>query len=93
MFKAIFLLILLFAAYGLAAILLRRLTETTKQLANLREQMARLRQESVHDRERWKEFMARKIACEKEMAWAVGFVLDRPVVSISAPPPDDASVE
>ena len=41
MFKAIFLLILLFAAYGLAAILLRRLTETTKQLANLREQMAR----------------------------------------------------
>lgn len=40
-FKAIFLLILLFAAYGLAIILLRRLTETTKQLGNLREQMAR----------------------------------------------------
>ncbi len=41
LFKVIFLLVLLFGAYGLAVILLRRLTETTKQLGELREQMAR----------------------------------------------------
>ncbi len=41
LFKVIFLLVILFAAYGLAVILLRRLTQTTKQLAELREQMAR----------------------------------------------------
>jgi len=71
----------------------QRLSELDDKARDLREQMARLRQEAVHDRERWREFMARKIACEKEMAWAVGFVLDRPVVSISTPPPDEASVE
>lgn len=41
LFKVIFLICLLFAAYGIAVILIRRLTETTKQLADLREQMAR----------------------------------------------------
>lgn len=40
-FKAIFVLVILFVAFGLAVILLRRLTETTQRLANLREQMAR----------------------------------------------------
>jgi hypothetical protein len=71
----------------------QKLAELDDRARDLREQMARLRQEAVHDRERWREFMARKIACEKEMAWAVGFVLDRPVVSISTPPPDEGSVE
>lgn len=41
MFKAIFLIVILFAAYGLAVILLRRLTQNAQQLGNLREQMAR----------------------------------------------------
>ncbi len=41
MFKVIFVIALLFVAFGLAAILLRRLTQTTQQLGNLREQMAR----------------------------------------------------
>ena len=41
MFKIVFLLFILFGAYGIAVILLRRLTQTTKQLAELREQMAR----------------------------------------------------
>ena len=71
----------------------QRLGELEDKARDLREQMARLRQEALHDRDRWREFMARKIACEKEMAWAVGFVLDRPVVSISMAPPDEASVE
>ena len=39
LFKIIFLLVILFAAYGLAVILLRRLTQTTQQLAKLHEQM------------------------------------------------------
>lgn len=41
MFKAIALILLLFFAYGLAVILLRRLTQTTQQLGDLREQIAR----------------------------------------------------
>ena len=41
MAKAIFLILLLFLAYGLAVIMLRRLTQTTKQLGDLREQIAR----------------------------------------------------
>ena len=42
--KIIFLVVILFAAYGLAVILLRRLTHTSKQLANLHEEMARSNQ-------------------------------------------------
>jgi len=41
MFKIIFLLFVLMMAYGLAVILLRRLTQTAQQLDHLREQMAR----------------------------------------------------
>lgn len=41
MVKVILLLVLLFGAYGIAVIMLRRLTENAKQLAALREQMAR----------------------------------------------------
>lgn len=41
MIKVLLLLMLLLAAYGLAVVLLRRLTQTTNELANLRDQMAR----------------------------------------------------
>ena len=41
MFKVIFVIALLFAVFGLATILLRRLTQNVQQLGNLREQMAR----------------------------------------------------
>ncbi len=41
MFKVIFLLFVLMLAYGLAVILIRRLTQTSQQLTNLREQMHR----------------------------------------------------
>jgi cell division protein FtsL len=41
LFKVIFLIFILFVAYGVAVILIRRLTENAKQLAALREQMAR----------------------------------------------------
>jgi cell division protein FtsB len=41
LFKIIFLLALLFLAYGLVVILLRRLTENAQKLSNLRDQMAR----------------------------------------------------
>ena len=41
LFKVIFLLFILFMAYGVAVILIRRLTENAKQLAALRDQMAR----------------------------------------------------
>ena len=71
----------------------QRLAELDERARDLRGQIAHLREEAVRDRERWKDWMARKIACEKEMAWAVGFVLDKPVVSISSPPPDETSVE
>ena len=71
MFKVIFLIFILFGAYGIAVILLRRLTETTKQLAQLREQMARNdsklsdQMRSVHlEQER----LQAKLEAEKEKA-------------------------
>jgi flagellar biosynthesis/type III secretory pathway M-ring protein FliF/YscJ len=41
LFKVVLLIFVLFLAYGIVVILIRRLTENAKQLAGLREQMAR----------------------------------------------------
>jgi predicted Holliday junction resolvase-like endonuclease len=41
MFKAILFIVILFVAYGLVVIMLRRLTQTSRQLSDLHEQMAR----------------------------------------------------
>ena len=40
-FKVLLFIVLLFLAYGLAVILLRRLTDTSQRLAELHQQMAR----------------------------------------------------
>jgi flagellar biosynthesis/type III secretory pathway M-ring protein FliF/YscJ len=41
LFKVVLLIFVLFLAYGIVVILIRRLTENAKQLAALRDQMAR----------------------------------------------------
>jgi hypothetical protein len=67
----------------------RRIEELDGKARELRAESARLREESKQDRARWREWMARKIAFENELSRAVGYLLDDPVVSISAPPPAD----
>jgi hypothetical protein len=45
--------------------------------------MAEAESRKESDDEQWAEWRARKKAEEQAMAWAVGFVIDRPVISIT----------
>jgi hypothetical protein len=63
----------------------RRVDEIRSQIKELEQQCARQVEESKVDRERWQAWLARKIAHEEDMAQALAYLLDVPVVSITRP--------
>ena len=60
----------------------RKVAQLQEQVRGLQEQCARLSEEAQADREAWRAWHRRKVEFEKGMAWAVGYLLDKPVVSI-----------
>jgi hypothetical protein len=66
----------------------RRISDLDEQIRGLEKERASLEEERTSDRERWQAWKAKKIAFEKEMAWALSYLLDRPVVTIE---PDEPS--
>lgn len=65
-----------------AAVRGRRLAELDGQIQSLQQEHRRLRQEEKDQAQQWREWKRRKVACERDMSWAVGFVLDKPTISI-----------
>jgi hypothetical protein len=65
----------------------RKISDLEEQMRSLEKERARLEEEMKADQERWREWKAKKIACEKEMAWALGYLLDRPIVTIEPETP------
>lgn len=65
----------------------RKISDLEEQVRDLEKERARLKEEMKADQERWQEWKSKKIACEKEMAWALSYLLDRPVVTIEPDPP------
>jgi hypothetical protein len=53
-----------------------------RQIEDLEEQRKRLIAENEEDAERWRKWLESKRATERELAWAVGYLIDRPVVTI-----------
>jgi hypothetical protein len=53
-----------------------------RQIEDLEEQRKRLIAENEGDAERWRQWLESKRAAERELAWAVGYLIDRPVVTI-----------
>jgi hypothetical protein len=68
-----------------AAVRQRRVDEIRTQIKELEQECARQIEESKVDRERWQAWLARKIAHEEDMAQALSYLLDVPVVSITRP--------
>lgn len=66
----------------------RKVSDLEEQVRGLEKERARLLEEMAADQERWQEWKSKKLACEKEMAWALSYLLDRPVVTMD---PDDPS--
>lgn len=62
-----------------------RQAEIQSQLDDLQRQGEQLKQEQTADEHLWLQWHGGKVDFEKEMAWAVGYLLDRPVVTIDEP--------
>jgi hypothetical protein len=63
----------------------RRIDEIRSQIKELEQEAERQNEESRADRERWRAWLARKIAHEQDMVQALSVLLDVPVVSITPP--------
>jgi hypothetical protein len=56
------------------------------QIDDLQRQQQRLSKEGQAENEQWQKWLKRKRAYEKEMSWAIGYLLDRPVITIQDEP-------
>jgi hypothetical protein len=53
-----------------------------RQIEDLEEQRKHLLAENEEDAARWQKWLESKRATERELAWSVGYLIDRPVVTI-----------
>ncbi len=59
----------------------RRLAEIEAQIKSLQTETRDLQEKSRIDQEKWREWRRQKRARERELAWTVGFVIDRQVIT------------
>jgi hypothetical protein len=64
-----------------------RMAEIQSQIEDLRKQGEQLKQEQAGDQQQWQQWHNGKMDFEKEMAWAIGYLVDRPVVTVDTPHP------
>jgi hypothetical protein len=69
-----------------AAARARRTSELETRIRELQAECEKLAATAQQEEERWTEWRRRKAAQEKELAWAIGYLLDRPVISVAEPP-------
>ena len=51
------------------------------QLRQLQDQLDRLQREGQQEEQQWQQWQAKKNEYEKEMAWAIGYLLDNPIIT------------
>ncbi len=59
----------------------RRLAEIESQIADLHAEAAKLNDQSQDDAARWKEWRRQKRERERDLAWCVGYLIDKPVIT------------
>ncbi len=64
-----------------------RLAEIQSQIDDLQRQREQLQREQADEQRLWQRWHESKIDFEKEMAWAVGYLLDQPVITVDTPHP------
>lgn len=64
------------------AIRRRKIAETQAQIQELQRQVDGLQKDGQEDQAQWKQWQTRKSACEKEMAWAVGFLVENKAITV-----------
>jgi len=63
-----------------------REAQIEEQIRSLREEQDRLHEENKIDQQHWDQWHQRKTAAEEEMATAIGYLLEKPVVTIDKAP-------
>jgi hypothetical protein len=64
----------------------RKTSELQSKIRELQAECGKLAASAQQEEASWREWRERKIANEKELAWTVSFLLDRPVISIDEKP-------
>jgi hypothetical protein len=64
----------------------RKMSELESQMRSLQEEVDRLRREAAQDEEHWREWRRKKAAIERKLAWAVAYLMDRPVITTADEP-------
>jgi hypothetical protein len=60
----------------------RNISELESEIRALEEKRARVRAEVDSDGKHWRQWLDKKRAHEKELAWTIGYLIDRPVITI-----------
>ncbi len=60
----------------------RKIADAEAQIKAMQEQLSQLKVEVDADTARWKQWHDLKIQCEKDMAWALGYLLEKPPITI-----------
>lgn len=63
-----------------------KLADIRTQISDLQAQCRTMEEEAKVDREHWRQWHRGKTAFEKEMAWALGYLLDQPIVTVDENP-------
>ena len=65
---------------------LRKRSELESRIRTLQEELDRLQGEAAQDEKQWRQWQHNKKAMEQELAWAVGYLIDRPVITTTDEP-------
>jgi len=65
---------------------LRKRSELESRIRTLQEELDRLQGEAAQDEEHWRQWQHNKKAMEQELAWAVGYLIDGPVITTTDEP-------
>lgn len=65
----------------------RKAAAIEAHINGLQAELAQLKAEAGADEAAWKTWHERKVACERDMSWALSFLLDKPAVSVDNDPP------
>jgi hypothetical protein len=63
-----------------------KIAEIKSQIAEFQSQCQAMEQESTLDREHWRKWYQGKTAFEKEMAWALSYLMDKQIVTVDENP-------
>jgi hypothetical protein len=64
----------------------RKMSELESQVRSLQEELDGLRREAAQDEEHWRQWREKKAVIERELARAIGYLIDRPVITTADEP-------